>query len=131
MCLHFSTSVGFLETRWVFFFLSEGEGALCGRRSVELKEKSNGGRRWVVKKESYLAWSPVVGSSCRSAVGGFHSDSVFGADTQISQDVNCLSAGPFGISTVVATVFNKGFFFFFHILIHEIDAHPSVLGLMD
>lgn len=50
---------------------------LCGCRSVEMKEKLNGGR------------------SHRATVGGFHSDSVFGVDAQISQDVNWLSVGAF------------------------------------
>lgn len=82
----------------------------CGCRSVELKEKLNDGR------------------SCRATVGGFHSDSVFGVDTQISQDVNCLSVGPFWIRTFVATVLNKDFFC---TLTHEMDTHPLVLDLMD
>lgn len=52
---------------------------------MELKEKLNG---------ALGLFGFVVVLSCRATVGGFHSDSVFGVDTQISQDVNCLSAGP-------------------------------------
>lgn len=39
------------------------------------------------KEKGYLAQSRrVLVLSCRATVGGFHSDSVFGVDTQISQE---------------------------------------------
>lgn len=54
-------------------------------------------------RKGYLAVSPGVVLSCRATVGGFHSDSVFSVATQISQDVNCLSVGPFWIRAFVVT----------------------------
>lgn len=94
---------------------------------MKLKEKLHGGRSCFFLK-GCLAPSPGVVLSCRATVGGFHSDSVFGVDTQISPDVNCLSVGPFWISTSVVTVFDKGFSC---TLIHEMDPHSLVLGLID
>ena len=97
---------------------------------MELKEKLNGGKNWVLKKKGYLAPSCRVILSCRATVGGFHSDSVFGVDTQISPDVNCLSVGPFWISTFLVTVSNQKLFFFYT-LMHEMDTYTSLLGLID
>lgn len=64
---------------------------------MELKEKLNGGRS---------------GPSCRATVGGFHSDSVFGGDPQISQVVNCLSVRPFWISMFCHSVQQRLFLYF-------------------
>lgn len=83
---------------------------------MELKEKLNGGRRLffclfsLFFSKVYLAHGVLL--SCRTTVGGFHSDSVFGVDTQISRDVNCLSVGLLDQNLFVVTVLNKGFFFF-------------------
>ncbi len=55
--------------------------------------------------------------SCGATVGGFHSDSVFGVDTQISQDVNWLSVGPFWTSMFVVKCLSG----FFWVVIHEMD----------
>lgn len=73
----------------------------------------NDGRGWTEGKKKKKRLFGTESWSCRTRVGGFHSDPVFGVDTQISQDVNCLSVGPFWISVLVVTVFIKRFFLHF------------------